>query len=155
MSFVNRSICLYNRLGFWLDTKRMLLLLYTFNSFPRRNVFNIAWNSSNNIICSILIIRLQMKSRKTEQFLTTNPIAMRFITKALVLSSHNLWPPPLPRPLHHLWTTPYQTSKSFTFWFRDFVSIWALLTAPYTKVMRDTRQEKTNYYLCHWKKAHH
>ena len=35
-----------------------------------------------------------MTSRKFENFLAPPSIAMRFITKALVLSSQSPWPPP-------------------------------------------------------------
>ena len=76
-----------------------------------------------------------MTSRNFEQFLTpTPPIVTRFITKALVLSSQNPWPPPPLRRWRHLWTvpTPYTffqkihnwescwSAKSFSFFFEEF-----------------------------------
>ena len=40
------------------------------------------------------------------------PIVTRFITKALVLSLQNPWPPPPLRPWRHLLTTPYQIERT-------------------------------------------
>ena len=39
------------------------------------------------------------------------PIVMRFITKALVLSSQNHWPRPSLRPWRHLWTNLYAANR--------------------------------------------